>query len=89
MPELLWPWMLLLLVLPWLARWAMPAYGERRSQALRLPMTAGDLTPSSRRRVAPGRLPVMLLLAWMLLVLAGARRRCSNRSPPHPNPRAN
>lgn len=73
MPELLWPWMLLLLVLPWLARWAMPALGDRTWPALRMPMSVGETVQSSGRRVVPGRLPVLLLLVWMLLVLAGAR----------------
>jgi len=73
MPELLWPWMLLLVVLPWLARWVLPALDARRWPALRLPVSVEEPERRSGRRATPVRLPLLLLLAWALLVVAGAR----------------
>lgn len=70
-----WPWLLLLLPLPWLARYWLPPYREQTA-ALQVPMlelfeqdTAATGTPGHFRRW-----PVWLAIsAWILLVLAAAR----------------
>jgi Ca-activated chloride channel family protein len=73
MIELHWPWVLLALPLPWLARW-LPAARPWPGPALRLPcyrqlaglQVAGPRRPGSWRRG-------LGWLAWVLLVLAAAR----------------
>jgi len=68
-----WPWMLLALGAPWLARWGLPA-ARRDAAALRVPWAgrlqaiavAGD-THHVRR------MPVLALAAWSLLCIAAAR----------------
>lgn len=75
---LAWPWMLLLLPLPWLARrWLPPVRGA----ALRVPSVAEFGEPDDgRRRDATSGLPPRIEVrariaasAWLLLVLAAAR----------------
>jgi Ca-activated chloride channel family protein len=74
MPELLWPWMLLALPLPWLLRRVLPARA-RREAALRVP----DLAPfehfeAGGPRRDPTRTRLALLWAvWIALLLAAAR----------------
>ena len=73
--ELQWPWALLLLPLPWLLRWLLPASDPAQQAALRVPMiddfaqTSGPGTVASRR---PWTL-LLLIVGWLLLVFATAR----------------
>ena len=68
-----WPWMLLLLPLPWLlSRWLSPA--QPQGAALFLPFAAAvaaDATPNVRTLSRPRKL--LLALVWLLLVLAAVR----------------
>ncbi len=76
MIEWLWPWMLVLAPLPWLARRLLPAVRSRQA-ALRAPfygewrqLVAGQ----AQRAAGESRLPqVALWLVWLLLLLAAAR----------------
>lgn len=76
MIEWLWPWMLVLAPLPWLARRTLPA-ARSQEPALRAPFyeTWQQLSSSQGARGAPGRrIPVISLwLIWLLLLLAAAR----------------
>ena len=73
MLELAWPWLFLVLPLPWLAAWLLPRAKDATDAALRLPHAGfewpaampGSPVPTLRRGLA--------LLAWLLLVLAAAR----------------
>lgn len=68
MPELAWPWVFLLLPLPWLCRrWLSPAPPPR---ALRLPWQADAEPPTGIRPRARWAGPVAV---WLLLLLAAAR----------------
>lgn len=65
-----WPWMFLLLPLPWLAwRFLPPAAA---GAALRLPQPV-TLVPGSRHAAAPRSRLLLATLAWLLLVCAAAR----------------
>lgn len=70
-----WIWALLLLPLPLVVRWLVPAAKPRRAGALKVPFyremrRAGLLTEGARRRL--WRLLAMTLI-WVLLVIAAAR----------------
>lgn len=70
MPDFAWPWIIVLLPLPWLLRrWLRPA---ALGQALHLPQPGLYLTTVS---AASGRnlTPWLLLLAWLCLLAAAAR----------------
>lgn len=70
MPDLVWPWVFLLLPLPWLAwRWMPPAQPAR---ALRLPFDDVQLDAAVSKRASRGRM-WLLALAWLLLLTAAAR----------------
>ena len=70
MPEFAWPWVALILPLPWLLRYVLRAAGI--GQAMRLPYPGLQL--SSARMRAPQRGQMALLaLAWCCLVAAAAR----------------
>ena len=70
MPEFAWPWVALVLPLPWLLRrWLRPA---APGQALRLPHPGLHLGVSERQGGAEWR-HGLLALAWLLLVIAAAR----------------
>lgn len=70
MPEFAWPWMILLLPLPWLLRrWWRPA---APGQALHLPQPGVQLGLVADRR-AHGAAPWLLALAWLCLLVAAAR----------------
>jgi Ca-activated chloride channel family protein len=73
--QLAWPWMLLLLPLPWLVRRFVPPEPMDKDAALRVPL-AGEfaMVAGSGRLVGakPWRL-VLLALVWGLVVLAAAR----------------
>ncbi len=68
-----WPWLFLVLPLPWLVRRLLPPAALPESRALRLPfyrdIPAAVSTPAARRRWRQG----LAWAAWVLLVLAAAR----------------
>lgn len=70
MPEFAWPWVIVLLPLPWLLRrWVRPA---APGQALHLPQPGLQLTAASGN-AAHGVAPWLLTLAWLCLLTAAAR----------------
>ncbi|NCT69173.1 MAG: VWA domain-containing protein [Rhodanobacteraceae bacterium] len=73
MLELAWPWLLVLLPLPWLAAWLLPRARGAIGSALRLPHPGFALPPQAERSPVPRLRRVGALLAWALLVLAAAR----------------
>ena len=76
MISLAWPWLLLLLPLPWLVRRYLRAAAPRTGKALRLPFLA-ELSPGrAHAGAAYGRRGYRLAwLAWALLLLAAAQPR--------------
>ncbi len=76
MISLAWPWVLLLLPLPWLARRYLPAAPPRTGRALRLPFLAALSAGRHSATAGAGRWAYRLAwLAWLLLVLAAAQPR--------------
>ncbi|WP_266180703.1 VWA domain-containing protein [Dyella humicola] len=70
MPEFAWPWIFLLLPLPWmLRRWLRPA---QPGQALHLPHPGLHLAAAERSQEGGARF-WLLLLAWLCLLVAAAR----------------
>ena len=70
MPEFAWPWVIVLLPLPWLLRhWLRPA---APGQALHLPQPGLQLATVSGN-AARGIAPWLLVLAWLCLLAAAAR----------------
>lgn len=70
MPEFAWPWVVVLLPLPWLLRrWLRPA---APGQALHLPQPGVQLT-TAVSNAAHGIVPWLLMLAWLCLLAAAAR----------------
>ena len=70
MPEFAWPWMFVLLPLPWLLRrWLHPA---APGQALHLPQPGVSLREAAGT-AARGAVPWLLALAWLCLLAAAAR----------------
>lgn len=70
MPEFAWPWMILLLPLPWLLRrWWRPA---SPGKALHLPQPGVQLSAVADKR-AHGAASWLLALAWLCLLAAAAR----------------
>lgn len=70
MPDFVWPWMFVLLPLPWLAwRWLPSAQSV---QALRLPFDDVHLEAAVSRRPSRGKV-LLLALTWLLLLAAAAR----------------
>jgi Ca-activated chloride channel family protein len=71
MPEFAWPWVFVLLPLPWLLwRWLRPA---SPGQALHLPQPGLELREAARGTAMRGALPWLLALAWLCLLVAAAR----------------
>src|ERR1700761_3648219 len=70
MPEFAWPWVALVLPLPWLLRLGLRAAGI--GQALRLPYPGLQLASAQMQMPQRGRM-VLLALAWICLVAAAAR----------------
>ncbi|MDI9237494.1 VWA domain-containing protein [Lysobacter sp. LF1] len=70
-----WPWMLLALPLPLLARWALPPVRQTASAALRAPF--GDrldrIARAGGRTAFGGGVNWLAWLGWLLLVVAAAR----------------
>ncbi len=70
MPEFAWPWMILVLPLPWLLRrWLRPA---APGQALHLPQPGLQLI-ATKGNATGGTVPWLLTLAWLCLLTAAAR----------------
>ncbi|MEO6799674.1 MAG: VWA domain-containing protein [Rhodanobacter sp.] len=70
MPEFAWPWVILLLPLPWLLRrWCRPASPGR---ALHLPQPGVQLNVVADKPTH-GAMPWLLALAWLCLLAAAAR----------------
>lgn len=68
-----WPWLLLALPLPWLARWLLPA-ARSRSVALKVPFGSRlDAIASTGGRVGHARMAWLAYAAWCALCLAAAR----------------
>ncbi|HEX7340380.1 MAG TPA: VWA domain-containing protein [Rhodanobacteraceae bacterium] len=70
MPEFAWPWLFVLLPLPWLAWRFMPAAQPVR--AMRLPFAELEQVRDLSRRASRGRV-WLLALAWLALLTAAAR----------------
>ena len=69
-----WPWLLLLLPLPWLVRYLMLPIDNTREAALKVPFLEdfSDNRSGSRRRIA--RWPLWVAaITWLLFVIAGMR----------------
>lgn len=72
MPELIWPWLLLLLPAPWLAARLLPP-AVAGVPALRLPLSVELLESDAGGSLRSGRPSMLALLAWAALCLALAR----------------
>lgn len=74
MIQFVWPWLLVVLPLPWLVRRFMPPLLPAEQAALKVPFL-DDFTVHDTQAVArPKTWPLQLaVLAWLLLVLAGMR----------------
>ena len=72
--HLAWPWMLLAIPLPWVARWFFPAV-RPRGAALRMPATTHleTMQGASGHAGAGGAWPWLPFVAWLLLCVAAAR----------------
>lgn len=70
-----WPWMLLALPLPWLARWLLPPARHEASAALRVPFgeRLDRVAGAGGRSAFGGRTSWLVWLAWILLCVAAAR----------------
>ncbi|MDR3387320.1 MAG: VWA domain-containing protein [Rudaea sp.] len=73
MLEWAWPWLLLLLPLPWLAARVLPAARLPSGAALRLPLTLSGLDSADAAAPVPRWRGVLALLAWLLLLASAAR----------------
>lgn len=68
-----WPWMLLALPLPWLARWLLPPVRSGQA-ALQVPYGDRlDTIPAPSRRAGGTRMAWLLYAAWCALCIAAAR----------------
>ncbi|MDJ0833252.1 MAG: VWA domain-containing protein [Gammaproteobacteria bacterium] len=73
--ELQWPWALLMLPLPWVLRWLLPAADPAPQAALRVPVIDDfdhDGGSAGMASLRPWTL-LLLIVGWLLLVLATAR----------------
>ncbi len=70
-----WPWMLLALPLPWLARWLLPPARHDASAALRVPFgeRLDRVAGAGGRSAFGGRAGWLVWLGWILLCIAAAR----------------
>jgi len=86
MLEFAWPWLFLVLPLPWLVRRLLPPV-RRREAALRVPFLDDFREPAgAARSVAGGSRSALWLgaLAWLLLVTAAARPQWQGEAVPLP-----
>ena len=73
MLEWAWPWLLVLLPLPWLVARLLPPARAPGGAALRLPMTLQGLEAAQGAASVTGWRALLALLAWLLLVASAAR----------------
>ena len=73
MLEWAWPWLFVLLPLPWVAARILPPARTSGGSALRLPMTLQGLDSAQGAASITGWQTLLALVAWSLLVAAGAR----------------
>ena len=73
MLEWAWPWLSVLLPLPWLAARILPPARTSGGSALRLPMTLQGLDSAQGAASITGWQTLLALVAWSLLVAAAAR----------------
>lgn len=74
MMQFAWPWMFLLLPLPWLARRFLPPADPARGAALRVPFLRELARPGQIARLSHRQWPLWLALsAWILIVVASGR----------------
>ncbi|MDO6461134.1 VWA domain-containing protein [Granulosicoccaceae sp. 1_MG-2023] len=74
MMQFAWPWMGLMLILPLLVWWGVPAVRAERESALQVPDLHGfDGLSAARAQTRPGLRQLGLFLLWSLLVLAAMR----------------
>jgi len=73
MLEWQWPWVALVLPLPWVLRWLLPPAQMTEGAALKLPFAAEAQALVVAGSVVRGRLPMFALLAWLALCVAAAR----------------
>lgn len=71
--EFAWPWVLLALVLPWIAARLLPRARSSVPAALRLPHSGFELPQSAELSAVPPLRRILAVLAWALLVIAAAR----------------
>jgi Ca-activated chloride channel family protein len=73
--SLAWPWMLLMLPLPLLVRWLLPAISGTTDAGLKVPSFSGFavLTDRSEVELLLNWRLWLAIIAWLLLVLASAR----------------
>ena len=68
-----WPWLLILLPLPWVIARVLPAARLPAGAALRLPFILAGLDSADGAAPVPRWRGVLALLAWLLLLVAAAR----------------
>jgi Ca-activated chloride channel family protein len=74
MIQLVWPWLILALPLPWLIRRLLPPLSPAEQAAMKVPFLDDFSTGSMRAVLQPQKWPLRLaILAWLLLVIAGMR----------------
>jgi Ca-activated chloride channel family protein len=74
MIQFAWPWMFLLLPLPWFVRRFLPAADPARGAALRVPFLSELARPGEVARLGHRHWPLWLALsAWILVVVASGR----------------
>jgi Ca-activated chloride channel homolog len=74
MIEFAWPWLFTLLPLPWLIRWLVPPATPAEQAALIVPFLDDFTGGESRQGLPSSILPLTLaIIAWILLIVAGAR----------------
>jgi Ca-activated chloride channel family protein len=74
MIQLVWPWLILALPLPWLIRRLLPPLSPAEQAAMKVPFLDDFSTGSMRAVSLPQKWPLRLaMLAWLLLVIAGMR----------------
>lgn len=73
MLEWAWPWLFVLLPLPWVAARILPPARTSGGSALRLPMTLQGLDSAQGAASITGWQTLLALVAWSLLVAAAAR----------------
>ena len=74
MIQIAWPWMFVLLPLPWVTRRLLPPADPAHGAALRVPFLKELARPGEAARLAHRRWPILLAAcAWLLIVGASAR----------------